>query len=108
MSDEARLPDDAGGRARGDSAGEAIESAAQTLTGIPFWLLREYLVELGGTTAGPARVVGPGWEAGLAQAEDFALGALRVGRVRLTLRGTGAALAVLRPALARKLLRGGG
>ncbi len=76
--------------------------------GVPLWLLRAYLEELGGQADGETRVVGSGWEARLSKLDDYRIGSLRVGRVRLELRGEADALARLIPPLELKLLRGGG
>lgn len=76
--------------------------------GIPLWLLREYLVELGGRVDGEHGVEGAGWRAKLAKLPDRQIGSLRVGRVELQLTGEPEALAALRPGLDRKTLRAGG
>jgi len=76
--------------------------------GIPLWLLREYLVELGGRADGECAVEGAGWRAELAKLPDRQIGSLRVGRVELRLTGESEALAALRPGLDRKTLRAGG
>ncbi len=79
------------------------------IRGVPLWLLREYLEELGGTAHSPEEVHGPGWQVRLSQLEPFQLGSLRVGQVGLAFSGTPEALAPLRATLGRKLLtRGGG
>ena len=79
-----------------------------TVSGIPLWLMREYLVELGGQQVADDAVSGEGWQAQLAKAEDFQLGSLRVGRVHLQVYGDAQAIERLRPALEKKLIRGGG
>ncbi len=84
------------------------ESRVERLVGVPLWLLRAYLEELGGQSDGDAHVIGPGWEARLSKAEDYRIGSLRVGRVRLELWGEARALEQLLPPLELKLLRGGG
>ncbi|MBI4771754.1 MAG: DUF1952 domain-containing protein [Chloroflexi bacterium] len=86
----------------------AAEVWSATLTGIPLWLLRQYIEQLGGQAAGEGRLRGEGWRAALEQVEDYALGSLRVGRVRLELAGEPEAVARLRRALEPKLLRAGG
>ena len=53
------------------------------MRGIPFFLLREYLEELGGTSAGENRVEGPGWQVDLSRMEPFRIGSLSVGQTRL-------------------------
>ncbi len=76
--------------------------------GIPLWLLREYLVELGGRAIDDDVVEGDGWRAKLTKLPDHQVGSLRLGRVELKLVGEPEALAGLRPGLDRKTLRAGG
>jgi hypothetical protein len=76
--------------------------------GIPLWLLREYLEEGGGRAADDYRVVGDGWEVRLTQIEDFAVGSLRVGQVRLDIDGSDAGVARVLAFLDPKLIRAGG
>ena len=76
---------------------------------VPLWLLREYLVELGGRAEGAATVVGAGWRASLRQLDDYQIGSLRVGEVEVAVEGDPPALERLAAALDRKLAtRGGG
>jgi hypothetical protein len=89
-----------------------METAAGPLRrdvrGIPLWLLREYLVEIGGQAGQDGWVRGPGWQARLEQMEDFRLGSLAVGQVRIEIGGEAAALAAVAPLLDKKLVRAGG
>jgi hypothetical protein len=79
------------------------------IRGVPLWLLREYLEELGGIARSDDHVLGPGWQVRLTQIEPFQIGSLRVGQVCLTLSGEPDPLAALRATLGRKLMtRGGG
>ena len=78
------------------------------LRGVPLWLLREYLQELGGWPEGENTVRADGWQAKFSQGEDFVLGSLRVGQVHLEVESTPEAWVSLQPALERKLLRAGG
>ena len=75
--------------------------------GIPFWLLREYLEELGGVAEAEDRVVGDGWIATISKREPEKIGSLRVGRVGLQLEGDPDAIARLKPALEKKTMRAG-
>ncbi len=83
-------------------------SFEMTVTGIPLWLLQEYLESLGGWVDTDGQLRGPGWQARLAQVEDYQIGSLRVGRVRLELHGPAEAVEKLRPAIEKKLVRAGG
>ncbi len=77
--------------------------------GVPLWLLREYLVELGGRAETDETVVGVGWRARLVQLDDYQIGSLRVGEVEVSVTGDAAALERLAAGLERKLAtRGGG
>lgn len=55
----------------------------QVIRGIPNFLLKEYLVELGGTMNGDDVVVGDGWVAVVTRLEPFRLFSLSVGQNRL-------------------------
>jgi hypothetical protein len=85
-----------------------LASATRETRGIPLWLLREYLVEGGGRAIDDHRMVGDGWEVRLTQLEDFAVGSLRVGRVRVDIDGDDAGVARLLAFLEPKLIRAGG
>ena len=50
---------------------------------IPFFLLREYLEELGGKAVTENRVEGSGWSVQLTRMEPFRLGSLSVGQTCL-------------------------
>ena len=50
---------------------------------LPIWLLREYLEGAGGRSLDDGAVEGPGWIARLTQIEDYRIGSLAVGQVRL-------------------------
>ena len=60
-----------------------MRTIVREMRGIPFFLLREYLEELGGTAAGENRVAGPGWQVDLSRMEPFRIGSLSVGQTRL-------------------------
>jgi hypothetical protein len=81
---------------------------SREVRGIPLWLMRAYLVEAGGKPIGDDRVTGDGWEVLLTQLEDFRLGSLRVGEIRVELEATPEGMARILPELEKKLLRAGG
>lgn len=76
--------------------------------GVPLWLLREYLVDLGAEAVGDEQVQGDGWTAHITPIEPYRIGSLSVGRVRLTIEGDETMLESLLPRLELKLMRGGG
>jgi hypothetical protein len=78
------------------------------LPGITPWLMGEYFKDLGGVDLGGGWSGAEGWRARVLPAEDFVIGSLRVGRIRLQVEGTPEALARVRPLLDLKLIRGGG
>ena len=90
----------------------------RVLRGIPRWLLVGYLEDLGGTVVGidDRAVVGPeqdlvagdGWQARLTQMEDFRVGSLSSGQVRLVVMGDADEVRGMLSRLAPRLFRGGG
>lgn len=85
-----------------------MERLSREVRGIPLWLMRAYLEEAGGTRLGDNRVAGEGWEVQLIQLDDFRIGSLSVGQIRVDLEATPAGLARILPELEKKLLRAGG
>lgn len=75
---------------------------------IPIWLLRDYLVGIGGRATGDEEVEGDGWKARLSQIDDYRIGSLSVGQVLLEIEGDDASVAAALEALEPKLLRAGG
>ncbi len=84
-----------------------MSAHTRQIRGIPLWLLRDYLVELGGKVDENGRVQGPDWIATLTPQEPFQLGSLRVGQLQLTIEATPVVLAHLQPQLDKKLMRAG-
>ena len=74
------------------------------MRGIPLWLLREYLEEIGGESQGKTRVTGNGWTADLKQVEDFTVGSLTVGQVVLEVNADEDAWELLQPVLGQPLV----
>ena len=80
----------------------------QEIRAIPLWLLREYLKELGARPARSGELRGEGWSARLARIEDYRIGSLCVGQVRMELNGDEETIERVRRALEPKLRRAGG
>ncbi len=62
-----------------------MKTIVHEMRGIPFFLLKEYLQELGGDLTAEDVVRGEGWTVHLERMEPFRLGSLEVGQTRLTL-----------------------
>ncbi len=80
----------------------------RVITGMPAWLMRKYLGDLGAGPAVDGWQRGAGWAAHVEEVEDFTVGSLRVGQVRLRIEASEEVMARLLPELEKKLLRGGG
>lgn len=85
-----------------------MASYTRDLRSLPIWLLGEYLQELGGRPLPGRAYQGNGWQAQLTQIEDYAIGSLRVGQVRLEWQGDDQAHHIIWPQLEKKLMRAGG
>jgi hypothetical protein len=78
------------------------------IRGIPLWLIRDYLLELGGHEDDFGKVNGSGWKVSLEQIEDFQIGSVRVGQVRLIIDAEQGSFNDIHAALKKKLIRAGG
>jgi hypothetical protein len=76
--------------------------------GIPLFLMKKYLVDLGAVEQPENIMVGPGWQATLRKAEPVRLGSLKIGRIEMELSGEEAAMEAMQERLHLKTLRGGG
>ena len=78
------------------------------MRGIPYFLLKEYLQEMGGELIDEDTVRGPGWTMTLERMEPFRLFSLEVGQVRLTLEIEEAVEEDFLERFRKKTLRAGG
>lgn len=62
-----------------------MQTIVREMRGIPYFLLVEYLQELGGRLAGENQIIGDGWEVHLERMEPFRIGSLAVGQTRLVM-----------------------
>lgn len=62
-----------------------MKTIVHEMRGIPFFLLKEYLHELGGESTAEDTVAGDGWIVRLERMQPFRLGSLEVGQTRLTM-----------------------
>lgn len=85
-----------------------MHTITRELRGIPAWLLKEYMETLGGKVAADGSIIGTGWQAQLIQMEDYAIGSLKVGQVRLEWQGDDEAYQTIWPRLEIRLIRVGG
>ena len=60
-----------------------MQTIVREMRGIPFFLLKEYLEEMGGTSFSDDLVQAEGWSVKLTKMEPFRLGSLSVGQTRL-------------------------
>ena len=60
-----------------------MQTIVREMRGIPLWLLREYLQEMGGTVVDDHFVQADDWNVRLTRLEPFRLGSLEVGQIRL-------------------------
>jgi hypothetical protein len=90
-------------------------SHQRVVRGIPRWLLRGYLEDLGarrvdgdGEDADHDLFVAESWRARLSQLEDYRIGSLRSGQVEIILIGEPDIVRSVLAALEPRLFRGGG
>ena len=76
--------------------------------GLPLWLMKKYLTDLGGTETEENVLVGEGWRAVVSKAEPYRIGSLVSGRIDLEITGDEAIIEPLLEQLDKKSLRGGG
>ncbi len=75
---------------------------------IPCWVVREYLVKLGGVETVEGDLIGEGWRATCGPGPMATLGTWPVETVRVVFEGEVAALAPVLQGFDLKMLRGGG
>ena len=76
--------------------------------GVPLWLMKDYLGQLGAQETGENEMSAEGWRASLRKADPRHLGSLVIGGTTVTFRGDEQALAAMYERLHWKTLRGGG
>ena len=60
-----------------------MQNIVREMRGIPLWLIREYLEEMGGTATNDNLIQAENWKVTLTKMEPFKLGSLEVGQVLL-------------------------
>ncbi|MFO7633158.1 MAG: DUF1952 domain-containing protein [Caldilinea sp.] len=76
--------------------------------GVPLWLMKDYLTQLGGREIGDDLMEGEGWRAELRKAERRHIGSLSIGGATAIFSGEQETLSALFEKLHWKTLRGGG
>ena len=85
-----------------------MQNITHEMRGIPCFLLKEYLQEMGGTLVEENYIQGVGWSVRLEKMEPFRLGSLVVGQTRLTMELEDEVADDFRQRFAKKTLRAGG
>jgi len=62
-----------------------MQTIVREMRGIPYFLLKEYLQEMGGTLVEDDFIRAGGWSVRLERMEPFRIGSLSVGQTRLTI-----------------------
>jgi hypothetical protein len=76
--------------------------------GVPLWLMKEYLGQLGAQETGENEMAAEGWRASLRKADPRHIGSLVVGGTIVTFEGDEQSLEAMFERLHWKTLRGGG
>lgn len=76
--------------------------------GVPLWLMKEYLRDLGAVEAEENLLVADGWQAQVSKANPKHIGSLVIGGATVEFSGGEALLALMFEKLHGKTLRGGG
>jgi len=76
--------------------------------GVPLWLMKKYLTDLGGIETEENVLVCDGWQAVVSQGEPARIGSLVCGRIEVDLTGDEQAVETLLDKLHLKSIRGGG
>jgi len=85
-----------------------MQTVVHEMRGIPYFLLKEYLQELGGQPANENLIVGDGWKVSLERMEPFRIGSLAVGQTRLTMELEDRVADDFQERFLKKTLRAGG
>lgn len=93
---------------RRPAAGQWRQMTRHEYYGVPLWLMKEYLADLGGVETEENMLVAAGWRARVSKAEPHRVGSLVIGGAAVEFEGDEAALAALFAKLHWKTLRGGG
>ena len=85
-----------------------MQTIVHEMRGIPYFLLKEYLQELGGNLVGENIIVGDGWKVSLERMEPYCIGSIVVGQTRLTMELEDRVADDFKERFLKKTLRAGG
>ncbi|MCL4272980.1 MAG: DUF1952 domain-containing protein [Anaerolineales bacterium] len=85
-----------------------MQTIVHEMRGIPFFLLKEYLEEMGGKEVEENVIQGEGWKVHLEKMEPFRLFSLSVGQTRLTVEMEDDVVEDFTERFRKKTLRAGG
>ena len=85
-----------------------MQTIVREIRGIPFFLLVEYLEEMGGKQLNENHVQGPGWSVELSRMDPFRIGSLSVGQTRLEIQIEDHRVDEFMEVFGQKTLRAGG
>jgi len=85
-----------------------MQTIIREMRGIPFFLLVEYLEEMGGRSLNDQQVQGSGWTVTLSRMEPFKIGSLSIGQTRLEIQIEDDAVDEFIKVFGQKTLRAGG
>jgi hypothetical protein len=85
-----------------------MQTIIREMRGIPLFLLKEYLEEMGGKELDENQVQGPGWNVNLSRMEPFRLGSLEIGQTLLEIQIEDDAVDDFLKVFGQKTLRAGG
>lgn len=85
-----------------------MQTIVREMRGIPYFLLKEYLQEMGGTLEGENFIRGDGWSVLLERMEPFRIGSLSVGQTRLEIELEDRVAESFMEQFGKKTLRAGG
>ncbi len=76
--------------------------------GVPLWLMKDYLGDLGAVETAPDVMTADGWQASVRKTDPYRIGSLVVGRIEVEFSGDENKLAEVLEKLHWKTMRGGG
>ncbi len=85
-----------------------MQTIIREMRGIPLFLLKEYLEEMGGVELNENQMQGPGWSVDISRMEPFKIGSLSIGQTRLEIQIEDHAVDGFLEVFGQKTLRAGG